>query len=66
MNTHDSLANRFGNDYTSPSTYFEYAPMGLVKDFNVDLRTALETLNIPVGTVGIERPCIRNTHQMVL
>lgn len=46
----DYLANlTFGNDYTSPSTYFEYAPMGLVKDFNVDLRTALETLNIPVG-----------------
>jgi hypothetical protein len=46
----DYLANlTFGSDYTSPSTYFEYAPMGLVKDFNVDLHTALETLNIPVG-----------------
>lgn len=46
----DYLSNlTFGNDYTSPSTYFEYAPIGLVKDFNADLRTALETLNIPVG-----------------
>ncbi|MBO5704489.1 MAG: hypothetical protein J6R99_00550, partial [Alphaproteobacteria bacterium] len=46
----DYLANlTFGNDYKSPSTHFEYAPMGLVKDFNADLRTALETLNIPVG-----------------
>lgn len=51
----DYLANlTFGNDYTSPSTYFEYAPMGKVQDFGAELQTALKTLNIPVGEWDIK------------
>lgn len=46
----DYLSNlTFGNDFQSYASKFEYAPMGNVSDFSTELKTALATMNIPVG-----------------
>lgn len=50
IRTSDELANlMFDNDYQTVATRYSYAPLGMIDDFSPDLKTAIASLNIPVG-----------------